>query len=103
MRASLVLGHLQAGAAHARLIQIIGGNMKRLLVVMILAVGLLAVAGATSVDRLRMTIADGEPPPPPKPPLPQPWSGQVDYQKSAWLTADGEPPPPPGPWLVQSA
>jgi len=77
--------------------------MKRLLVVTILAVGLLAVAGATSVDRLRMTVADGEPPPPPKPPLPQPWSVQVDYQKSAWLTADGEPPPPPRPWLVQSA
>jgi hypothetical protein len=53
--------------------------MKRLLVVTVLAVGLLAVAGATSVERLGMTIADGQPPPPPKK-----------------LTT-------PGPWLVQSA
>ena len=44
--------------------------MKRLLVVSILAVGMLAVAGSTLVDRLGMVVADGQPPPPP--PLPKP-------------------------------
>ena len=44
--------------------------MKRLLVVSILAVAMLAVAGATVVDRLGMVVADGQPPPPPKPPVP---------------------------------
>ncbi len=56
--------------------------MKRLLVVTALAVGLLAVAGATLVDRHKM-VADGNPPPPPGP----------------WLIADGNPPPPPKPPL----
>jgi hypothetical protein len=69
--------------------------MKRLLAVTILGVGLVATAGATSVDRLGMAVADGQPPPPPFPP--------GDYQKTPWLIADGQPPPPPGPWQVQSA
>jgi hypothetical protein len=50
--------------------------MKRLLVVTILAVGLLAVAGSTLVDRHKLA-ADGNPPPP-----------------FPWYVADGNPPPP---------
>jgi len=73
--------------------------MKRLFVATILGVGLLAVAGSTSVDRLGMAVADGQPPPPPIPPL------QGNNQITPWLIADGQPPPPPKPtsWLVQPA
>ena len=72
--------------------------MKRLLVVMILVVGLAAVAGSMSVNRHKL-VADGNPPPPfpwyvadgnPPPPFP-------------WLTADGNPPPPfPRPPLTKA-
>jgi len=65
--------------------------MKRLLVVAILAVGLLAVARSSAVDRFGMAVADGQPPPPPVPPM------QGGHQKTPWLTADGQPPPPPPP------
>ncbi len=50
--------------------------MKRLLVVTAMAVAMLAVAGATLVDRSE-TVADGNPPPP-----------------FPWYVADGNPPPP---------
>ncbi len=72
--------------------------MKRLLVVTILVVGLVAVAGSISANR-HSAVADGNPPPPfpwyvadgnPPPPFP-------------WLTADGNPPPPfPKPPLTKA-
>ena len=72
--------------------------MKRLLVVTILVVGLVAVAGSISANR-HSAVADGNPPPPfpwyvadgnPPPPFP-------------WLTADGNPPPPfPQPPLTKA-
>src|SRR5258708_17527924 len=87
MRICVVLEHLRVGAVsmHPPVKSTRRKNMKRLLVVTVLAVGLLAVAGATSVERLGMTVADGQPPPPPKK-LTTP---------TPWLTADGQPPPPP--------
>ena len=66
MRAGLVLGHLRAGAVsrHPPIESTWRKNMKRLLVVTVLAVGLFTVAGPALLDRNKL-VADGNPPPPP--------------------------------------
>jgi hypothetical protein len=93
MRICVVLEHLQVGAVsmHPPVKSNWRKNMKRLLVVAVLAVGLVAVAGSALVNRHKL-VADGNPPPPPK------------KLSVPWLVADGNPPPPPKklsvPWLI---